>query len=62
MDYIILILYVVFSWMAIDKVWYSKRVYLVGDSLYFYMKKFLMAFFLGWIMIPIAIVMKIVGK
>lgn len=56
------ILYMILSYWAIGKVWYSKRVYLVTDTIGFYMQRFIIGICLGWILIPIAIIMKILGK
>ena len=62
LEIIILVIYVVAGWWAINKVWYSKRVYLVSDSAGFYIRKLVVAIFLGWLCIPIAIIMKLLGK
>ena len=62
MQTVILIIYVAAGWWAANKVWYSKRVYLVHDNTRFYMGKLMFAFFGGWILIPIAIVMTVLGK
>ncbi len=62
MQTVILIIYVAAGWWAANKVWYSKRVYLVHDSVRFYTGKFALALFAGWILIPIAIVMTVLGK
>ena len=62
MDYFLTILYIVVSWWAVDKVWYSKRVYVVNDVGKFYVRKFSVALFFGWLFIPIAIVMVIIKK
>lgn len=59
---ILLIIYMILGLWALNKVWYSKRVYLVRDSLLFNAKKFMIALLLGWILIPIALVLKILGK
>lgn len=56
------IIYIVAGWWAINKVWYSKRVYLVSDSFQFYLKKLILAMVFGWVLIPIAIVMCLLGK
>lgn len=62
MDTILMIVYIVAGWWAVNTVWYSRRVYLVSDTAGFYIKKLVMAIFFGWIFIPIAIVMKLLGK
>lgn len=56
------IIYLVLSYMAINKVWYSKRAYLVRDSAAFYMQKAIYAALFGWILIPVAVIMLIFGK
>lgn len=62
MDMIILLVYFVASWWAINKVWYSNRVYIVADTAGFYIRKGVLALFLGWILIPVAIIMSLLGK
>lgn len=62
MDYILTILYIVISWWAVDKVWYSKSVYIISDVGKFYVKKFSAALFFGWLCIPIAVIMVIFKK
>lgn len=59
---VILIIYWILAYMAINKVWYSKRVYLVHDSMSFYMKKAFLAFLFGWVLIPIALIQMILFK
>lgn len=59
---ILFIAYIVASWWAINKIWYSKRVYLVHDSMQFYVMKFIYALILGWIAIPIALIMRLINK
>lgn len=59
---ILLIVYVVAGWWAVNKVWFSRHTYIVGDSAKFYTVKFAVALFFGWILIPIAIVMTVLGK
>ena len=56
------IVYWVLGYWAVNKVWYSKKVYLVHDSMTFYAKKVILAAAFGWILIPIAILMKLFGK
>jgi hypothetical protein len=56
------IIYIAAGWWAINKVWYSKRVYLVNDSLKFYLQKFLLVIMFGWALIPIAVIMLLLGK
>lgn len=61
-QWIIFIAYIAAGWWGVNKVWYSRRAYLVHDSNRFYIGKFLAAVFLGWLCIPIAIVMTVLGK
>ena len=53
---ILLLPYIILGYMAASKVWYSKRVYLVTDSVKFYAQKVAVAMFLGWVFIPIALI------
>ena len=59
---VLLIIYWVLGYWAINKVWYSKKVYLVHDSLSFYIQKFFLAFLLGWALIPIAHIQMLFAK
>ncbi len=58
----VVIIYFILSYMAINKVWYSRRTYIVRNTMLFYMEKMIFAFVLGWILIPIAIIMLLFGK
>ena len=60
MKEILALIYIVAGWWAINKVWYSKRVYLVNDSMKFYMMKFFWVILFGWALIPV--VMLLLGK
>ena len=62
MEGILGIVYILASWWAINKVWYSKHQYIVFNTAYVYGKKFALAFFLGWLLIPVAILMTIMEK
>ncbi len=57
-----IIIYFVLSYLAINKVWYSRHEYLIFDSYQFFLKKAFFALFLGWILIPIALIMLILRK
>ena len=59
---ILCLAYLILSYWAIGKVWYSKRVYIVHDTLGFYIGRFFFGVLLGWILIPIALLMKLAGK
>lgn len=62
MGVIFLLVYIAAGWWAANKVWFSRRTYLVYDSSKFYGRKFAVALFFGWVLIPIAIVMVILKK
>lgn len=59
---ILFIVYIAAGWWAANRVWFSKRTYLVTDSAAFYGKKIAMAFLLGWLFIPIAVIQMILKK
>lgn len=56
---IIFIVYLIWSYKAINDVWYSKRVYLVHDTMGFYIEKILLSMVFGWILIPLSIIMNL---
>lgn len=56
MESILVIVYIILGYWAANKVWYSKRVYLVSDGGKFFVQKMVVAIFLGWILIPVALV------
>ncbi len=60
--WILFIAYIIAGWWAVNVVWYSKRVYVVHDTIKFYAGKLFLAVFVGWFCIPIAIIMKLIGK
>ncbi|MDE6641899.1 MAG: hypothetical protein K2K63_15400 [Acetatifactor sp.] len=59
---ILFIVYIIAGWWAANRVWFSKRTYIVTDPAAFYGKKMAMAFLLGWLFIPIAIIQKVTNK
>jgi hypothetical protein len=59
---VIFVVYMVAGWWAANRVWFSKRTYIVTDSAAFYGKKMAMAFLLGWIFIPIAIIQMVTSN
>ena len=59
---ILVIVYWILAYMAMNKVWYSKKVYLVRDSFGFYLQKFILSALLGWLLIPIAFLQLISGR
>lgn len=59
---ILLVVYIIAAWWAINKIWYSKHTYIVSNTMQFYMTKFIFALMLGVIAIPIAIIMTIIGR
>jgi Zn-dependent protease with chaperone function len=59
---ILLIIYWVLAYMSLNKVWYSKRTYLVCDSFSFYLKKALISVLFGWILIPVALIQMVFSR
>ncbi len=59
---IVLVVYIAAGWWAINKIWYSKHTYITNNTMYFYMLKFIWALILGWVAIPIAVIMHFLGK
>lgn len=59
---VLFLVYMVSAWWAINKIWYSKHIYIVRDSLQFYFIKGFCALFLGWAAIPIALVMLLLER
>ena len=45
---IIFIIYLIWSYKAINDVWYSKRVYLVRDTRWFYLQKIQLSIEFEW--------------
>lgn len=62
MSYIFFFIYLIASWKALDKVWYSKKVYIVNNTARFYTQKMCFAVLLGWLAIPIAIIQLLLNK
>lgn len=59
---VVFVVYMAAGWWAANRVWFSKRTYIVTDSAAFYGKKIAMAFLLGWLFIPIAIIQMVKNK
>lgn len=53
---ILLLIYAVVGYWAANKVIYEGKVVIYSDGMQFFMKKLVYAVFLGWILIPIAII------
>lgn len=62
MNSLLLFAYIILSYIAIDRVWYSKRSYIIRNHGAFYTKKISLAILFGFIFIPIFIVQMIVTK
>lgn len=60
--FILFMIYIIAGWWAINKIWYSKHTYITNNTMGFYMGKFIWALVLGWIAIPIAIIMTLLNK
>lgn len=61
-EFIVVIIYWIAGYWAVNKVWYSRRNYIVYDGGKFLVRKGIVALFLGWLAIPIAIIMMILKK
>ncbi len=61
-DNILILIYVVFSYWAINKVWYSRYTYITSSITDFVLKKVILGALVGWFLIPIAILMTIFGR
>lgn len=53
---ILLIIYCVAGYWAVNKVFYEGKVVIYSDGYQFFIKKLVYAVFLGWGLIPIAII------
>lgn len=61
-EFILVMIYWILGYWAVNKVWYSRRNYIVYDGAKFFVQKGIVALFLGWLAIPIAVVMVILKK
>lgn len=59
---IILLLYAVVGYWATNKVIYEGKVVFYSDGMQLFIKKLVYAIFLGWILIPIAIIKCLLGR
>lgn len=59
---IIILVYWVLGYWAVNKVWYSRHTYIVHDGAKFFVQKCTLAFILGWAAIPVAIIMVLLKK
>lgn len=62
LESIVILVYWALGYWAINKVWYSRRTYIVYNSGKFFIQKLALALFLGWAAIPVAIIMVILKK
>lgn len=60
-DMIIIIIYWILGYLAINKVWYSRHTYFINNVFAFYVRKIVYALFLGWIAIPLSLIMILFG-
>lgn len=61
MDMILLIIYFIAGYWAVGKTIYANKIVIyTGNALFF--KKLFLGMFLGWILIPVAIIKKIISK
>ena len=56
METLLGLIYWILGYMALNKVWYSKRNYIVFDEKNFFLKKAILALAFGWIFIPVALI------
>lgn len=56
---ILFLIYLVIGYWAVNKVFYENKVVIYSDGFALFEKKLVYAVFLGWILIPIAIIKKI---
>ena len=59
---VIYIIYFILAYMAIHKVWYSKRVYVASNTVGFYVMKSIWAVLFGWFFIPVAFIQILLKK
>lgn len=62
MDGILAIAYCILSYMAVNKVWYSRHTYIVTNGTAFFVRKVAIGLAFGWILIPVAIIMTIFSR
>lgn len=62
MDGILTVAYLVLSYMAVNKVWYSRHTYIVTSESAFFIKKLAVGLVFGWILIPVALIMTIFSR
>lgn len=55
------ILYFPLSYWAMNKLWWSKHQYLYADGFNFYLQRWLTCLFLGFITIPVALIISVIG-
>jgi len=57
----LLIIYMILGYWAVGKTIYKNKI-LIGDFVTIFMRKLIFGMFLGWILIPIAIVSSLIGR
>ena len=55
---ILAVIYIVVGYWAVNKVFYENKIIIYSDGFQLFLKKFTYALFLGWILIPIAVLKK----
>lgn len=61
-DDMLLIIYCIVGFWAVNKVIYEGKVVIYSDGMQLFIKKIVYAFFLGWALIPIAIIKCLLGR
>ena len=59
---ILMIAYIAAAYWATNKRWWSKKVYVYYNATYFYMTRFIICMVEGFVTIPIALLLTLVGK
>lgn len=59
---ILLAIYCAAGYWAVNKVMYEGKVVIYTDGMQLFIKKLVYAFFLGWVLIPVAILKCVFGK
>ena len=59
---ILCIVYLIFGYMAVNNTIYANKIVIYTDTGKFILKKILLAFFLGWILIPVWLIKSAISK
>ena len=61
MELILILAYFIAGYWSVGQTLYANKVVFYSSGLYHFMKKFLLGIGLGWILIPVAVIKKIVS-